>query len=270
MTVEILPKRQLGDTGLLVSSLGLGTVKFGRNSGVKYPSSFKLPNDDAVRNIIAMCKERGVNLIDTAPAYGHSEERLGQLLTDRKDWLICTKVGEEFDSSGSYFDFSAKHTKHSIERSLKRLRSDYLDIVLVHSDGNDMDIIEKTDCFETLQRLKEEGLIRAFGMSTKTAEGGLATLKHSDMAMVMYNSSYADEESVIDYARSHRKGIFVKKALNSGHAVSGSQNEEDPVKTNLEFIYSHAGVSSVIIGSINTVHMSHNIDAAISAQTTSY
>ena len=266
MSEDILPKRALGDTGMDVSILGLGTVKFGRNSGVKYPNRFELPSDQEVCDIIAMCKAHGMNLIDTAPAYGKSEERLGQLLQDRQDWLICSKVGEEFENNSSSFDFSAKHIQYSIERSLRRLSTDYLDIVLVHSDGNDVDIIRNSDCFATLSKLKERGLIRAFGMSTKTVDGGLLCLQNSDIAMLMLNSAYQDEEAVVDYAEKQHKGILVKKAFNSGHAVASNTKHEDPVQSNLDFIYSHKGVSSVIVGSINPLHIAHNIAAAISAQ----
>src|SRR5690606_4111141 len=118
--------------------------------------------------LLTQASELGINLLDTAPAYGISEERLGQLLNNRDQWILCSKTGEEFSNGQSHFDFSAKHTRFSIERSLKRLRTDYLDLVLVHSDGQDEHIIRHTDCFETLQQLKDQGLIRAFGISSKT------------------------------------------------------------------------------------------------------
>ena len=72
--------RSLGATGLRVSPLGLGTVKFGRNRGVKYPRTFELPTDRAILNLLETAWESGINLLDTAPAYGASEERLGRLL----------------------------------------------------------------------------------------------------------------------------------------------------------------------------------------------
>ncbi len=151
--------RDLGDTGLTVSALGLGTVKIGRDQGVKYPTAFSIPDDDAVRNLLARARDLGINLIDTAPAYGRSEERLGELLRDRHDWVIVSKVGEEFDNGDSHFDFSPAHTRASVERSLRRLNTDHLDCVLVHSDGNDKDIL-RSGTLEVLEALKREGLIR--------------------------------------------------------------------------------------------------------------
>src|SRR5690606_15903758 len=158
---------------LSVSALGLGTVKLGRNEQVKYPASFTIPDDAAVRSLLAQARELGINLLDTAPAYGNSEERLGQLLTQRNDWVIVTKTGEEFVNGTSHFDFSGAHTRLSIERSLRRLRTDYLDIVLIHSDGNDEAILQQGECVAALQECKRKGLIRAIGMSTKTVAGGL-------------------------------------------------------------------------------------------------
>ena len=102
----MLEKRRLGHTGMAVSCLGLGTVKIGRNQGVKYPKDFDLPDDNAVRTLLDKAKELGINLLDTAPAYGTSEERLGKLLRDRENWIICSKVGEEFQNGQSIFNFS--------------------------------------------------------------------------------------------------------------------------------------------------------------------
>ena len=208
--------RELGDTGLTVSALGLGTVKIGRDQGVKYPTPFSIPDDDAVRDLLARARELGINLIDTAPAYGRSEERLGQLLRDRQDWVIVSKVGEEFSDGDSHFDFSPAHTRASVERSLRRLNTDYLDCVLIHSDGNDLDVL-RSGALEALEDMKQAGLIRAIGMSTKTVAGGLETLKRSDVAMVTYNLKQDDERPVIEYAAAHNKGILIKKAFASGH-----------------------------------------------------
>lgn len=256
--------RELGGTGIRVSPLGLGTVKLGRDQGVKYPASFTIPDDNAASQLIAHAHEMGVNLIDTAPAYGNSEQRLGKLLNNqRQQWVICSKVGEEFDGSKSYFDFSAKHTRFSLERSLQRLNTDFIDIVLVHSDGNDLDIIERSDVLQELEKAKQQGLIRAFGMSTKTVEGGRLAAKLTDLVMVTYNIDYTDELSVLDYCAQAKKGVLIKKALASGHICQkGADSSVDPVQRSMDFVYSHPAVSSVIVGTINSKHLRHNVDAA--------
>lgn len=256
--------RPFGSTDLQLSVLGLGTVKLGRNQGVKYPSSFEIPDDKAARDLLALAKDLGINLLDTAPAYGNSEERLGHLLKNqRKDWIICTKVGEEFstDANGnpqSYFDFSPEHTKFSIERSLKRLNTDYLDIVLVHSDGNDEHVIQHTGAIETLSELKKSGIIRAFGVSTKTISGGILAAEKCDGVMATLNLAYQDELPVFDYCATHNKGVLIKKAFASGHLSSSTS---DPVRDSLSLALKQKATSSVIIGTINPKHLRENVAA---------
>ena len=253
-------QRPLGQTGLTVSALGLGTVKLGRNQGVKYPSAFELPSDAEAQTLLGTASECGINFLDTAPAYGISEARLGQLLgNSAHDWVIGSKTGEEFINGASHFDFSAEHTRLSVERSLKRLNRDWLDLVLVHSDGNDVDIIENSGAFEALAALKQAGTIRAFGMSSKTVAGGILAARESDCVMVTYNPGHTGEKAVIDECLRLNKGVLLKKALASGH-LNG--DDADPVQHCLDFAFAHPGVSSAIIGTINPQHLRDNIAKA--------
>ncbi|MGH8463723.1 MAG: aldo/keto reductase, partial [Pseudomonas sp.] len=250
--------RPLGSTGLNVSPLGLGTVKLGRDQGVKYPNGFTIPDDNQARLLLAQARELGINLIDTAPAYGISEQRLGPLLRgQREQWVIVSKVGEEFDDGQSRFDFSAAHTRFSVERSLKRLETDHIELVLVHSDGNDLHILEHEEVYQTLEALKQEGKIGGFGFSGKTAAGGLKALERGDCAMVTYNLNEQAERPVIDYAAAHGKAILVKKALASGHVCLSPG--VDPVRASFELLFAQPGVSSAIVGTINPVHLAHNV-----------
>jgi aryl-alcohol dehydrogenase-like predicted oxidoreductase len=243
--------RALGNTGIRVSPLGLGTVKIGRDQQVKYPSGFKIPDDDAVRALFELAWELGINVLDTAPAYGNSEERLGKLLPRKNDWIIVGKVGEIFENGESSFDFSAEYTRMSVERSLKRLGRDYIDMVLVHSDGNDMRIIREEAVCDTLQQLKREGLIRAIGMSTKTVEGGIWCVENMDVVMASYNTAYTDELPVLQRAAELNKGVLIKKGLQSGHAQS--------VEEALRFVFAQPAVHSVIVGTINPAHLRDNV-----------
>lgn len=246
----------LGNTGMRAAKLSLGTVKFGRTAGVKYPSAAKMPTDGEARELLATARALGINLIDTAPAYGTSEERLGGLLHgQRNDWLICTKVGEEFDGARSTFDFTPEHCRISVERSLRRLRTDRLDIVLIHSDGNDVQIIEHYGTLAALQALKEEGKIRAIGMSHKTVEGAEHALDAgADVLMATLNPDFTDEAELIARAAGQGCGILIKKALASGHGRS-----ED-----LRFVADFPGVHSIVVGTTNPHHLRENA-VAISA-----
>lgn len=253
--------RTLGSTGLAVSALGLGTVKFGRNTGVKYPAAFDLPDDDSIRNLLAQARELGINLLDTAPAYGSSEERLGQLLTNRSDWVVVTKTGEEFDGTHSTFDFSAQHTRLSIERSLRRLNTDYLDMVLIHSDGNDEDILRHSGCVEALLDCRQRGLVRAIGMSTKTEAGGMLAAELLDVVMLTWNLQQQDT-AALARARSLNKGVLVKKGLMSGH-VQGGTEARDLVQDSMQLIFGTPGIHSMIVGTLNAAHLQGNVGKAM-------
>lgn len=285
----MMPRKRLGHTDVEISTFGLGTVKFGRTQSLKYPQPFSLPSDEQLRELLDCAREMGVNYIDTAPAYGYSEERLGELLRkERKDWVISTKVGEEFeadkfsDEGKSRFDFSPKHTRFSVERSLRRLRTDYLDLVMIHSDGNDLDILLNSGALQTLQQLKQEGWIRALGISSKTLEGGLLAAEVCDAVMLVYNANYRDEAPVIAKSAQQGTAVLLKKVLASGHichdappaqAVTegrGSEHpqdpERDPIQRALDFAYAPPGVTSAVIGTVNMQHLRANLIKALRAQ----
>jgi aryl-alcohol dehydrogenase-like predicted oxidoreductase len=254
-----MEKVRFGHFDEMVSPIGLGTVKIGRDQQVKYPDVFSIPDDKAVVELFETAKELGINLIDTAPAYGISEQRLGELLPgQRSDWHIATKVGEEFINGKSHFDFSAKHIASSVRRSLSRLKTDYLDTVLVHSDGNDVALIEQYGVLEVLQDLKLQGLIRFCGFSGKTKEGGLLALANSDVVMVTHNLDYQDELPVIEKAHELGKAVFIKKAFASGHITHGSK--ADAVKKSFQCIFKHPGVTSAVIGTISLKHLKENVE----------
>ena len=188
-------------------------------------------------------------------------ERLGPLLRGQRDeWVIVSKVGEEFEEGLSHFNFSAAHTRRSVERSLRRLETDRIELVLVHSDGNDLAILEQQEVYQTLAELKQEGKILGFGLSGKTVAGGLKALEQGDCAMVTYNLNEQGEQAVLDYAELHGKGILIKKALASGHACLAPG--VDPVRASFELIFGHPGACSAIIGTINPQHLAHNVATA--------
>jgi aryl-alcohol dehydrogenase-like predicted oxidoreductase len=256
----VLMHRPLGQTGISVSPLGLGTVKIGRDQQVKYPNGFTIPGDEQVRDLLAVADELGINLLDTAPAYGTSEQRLGELLPGQPGWHVITKVGEVFENGQSRFDFSAAFTRHSVERSLRRLRRDAVDIVLVHSSGDDMAIIGQTDVCETLERLKHEGLLRAWGMSTKTVEGGVWCVEHADVVMATCNLAECDNE-VLQRAAELDKGVLVKKGLQSGHADAGVGG--GGIRASMEYVLHQAGVDSMVVGTINPEHLRSNASVVL-------
>lgn len=246
----------------MISPLGLGTVKFGRNQGVKYPQGFDIPDMDFLADFLALAKGLGINMLDTAPSYGTSEERLGVLLNgQREDWVIVGKVGEDFEDGVSSYNFTPDHFKMSLERSLKRLNTDYIDVLLIHSDGSDMDILSDDALIRCLHDFKDQGLVRAIGASTKTVDGGIKALELMDVVMCAYNPSYRDEAAVLDHAEKVGKAALIKKALASGH-VDGFGDSADPVQTAMDFAFGHGGTNGIIVGTINPEHLKSNIEKA--------
>ena len=247
--------RSLGSTGIKVSPIGLGTVKFGRNEQVKYPRSFELPQDSEISNLLAQASDLGINLLDTAPAYGSSQSRLGRLLPSPRDrWVVVSKVGEFFENGESSFDFSFDTTIQVVEHSLRTLNMDYLDLVLIHSDGDDLRILEQEGALDALRELKQRGLIRAHGMSSKTQEGGLRVVQEMDVVMATCNPDYSDDIPVLQAAAATNRGVLIKKGLQSGH-VAGPEG----VAKSMEYVFSQPGVSSMIVGTINPEHLQENV-----------
>lgn len=249
----IVSTQALGNTGLITSKLALGLVKLGRTSAVKYPNPVTIPTDKEALQLLAAAEDLGINLLDTAPAYGKSEARLGKLLAgQRSRWLISTKVGEEFDGEKSSYDFSPEACRISVERSLKRLSTDYLDIVLIHSDGNEADFLGRLGTLQALLALKDDGKIRAVGISHKTVAGAeLAMAQGADVIMATLNKSCTDEVGLIAMAGRAGVGVLIKKALDSGYGQT----------SDLAWIAAQPGVGSIVVGTTNTTHLTQNAAA---------
>ncbi len=247
----MLSQRPLGNTGIKVSLVGLGLAKIGRNTNTKYSHPFELPSDTSVRELLAEARDLGVTLLDTAPAYGTSEERLGKLLQDRQRWVLCTKAGENYSHNKSHFDFSRAAIETSVERSLQRLRTDYLDLVLIHSNGDDKHILQTQEPLATLARMQTQGKLRSFGFSGKTLQGGrLALSQEAQVLMLTLNATQQDELPLIAEAAAAGAGVLIKKPLASGHL--------DPISLQQTAVID--GVSSLVIGTLNIEHLRQNAE----------
>ncbi len=256
-----MKRRPLASNDLQISSLGLGTVKFGRNQQVKYPKGFELPQDDEILSLLDLAQDQGINFLDTAPAYGTSEERLGGLLGARRDdWIIMSKAGENFANGESSFNFSPEGIHASVDRTLSRLRTDRVECLLLHSDGNDLDILDHSGAVEALTKLKDAGKVLSIGISTKTVAGGLRAIELGlDAVMVTYNPWHREEEPVLNSAAEAGAAVFLKKSLGSGwFGEEGSK--EDPVETSLRFVFTHPASTSAVIGTINPKHLINNCE----------
>lgn len=252
-------RRPLGRTGLTPAPVGFGAFKIGRNQATKYDAAYALPDDVACEALLDAVLEMGIDLIDTAPAYGTSEERIGRLLSGRRDeFILSTKVGETFEDGVGRFDFSASAIDESVTRSLRRLRTDRLDLVFVHSDGGDVAIIDAGETLETLARRRSTGDLRFIGFSGKTTEGHLRALSTGlvDCLMIEYHPLDESQREVIEQASAAGVGVVVKKGLASGRL--------DPA-TAIPHCLRPDGVASVVIGSLTASHLRDNLAIARAA-----
>ena len=247
--------RTIGKTGLVIPPLGFGAFKIGRNQGIKYPKAYELPDQDTVDCLLNSVLDLGCSLIDTAPAYGLSEIRIGKAIGHRRDeFVLSTKVGETFADGKTTFDFSPEGIRTSLERSLRNLKTEVLDIVFVHSSGEDRQIMDETETVSILQEFRSRGLIRAIGLSGKTTDGAMQALKWADVLMVEYHLQDLSHKLVIEKAQQDGIGIFVKKGLASGQL---------PAVDSIRFVLANPGVTSLVVGSLNFDHFRENWSTAL-------
>ena len=254
--MDTAPRRHLGRTGLTVSPIGFGAFKIGRNQGIKYDSGYDLPTDEAAARMLNAVLDLGIDLIDTAPAYGTSEERIGRFLASRRgEFALTSKVGESWEDGVGHYDFSPAAIDASLDRSLRRLQTDHIDVVFIHSDGHDHEIIDRGEAIDALCRRRDAGDIGGVGFSGKTVSGHRAAIATGliDCLMVEYHSMDESQRPVIDAAEAAGLGVLVKKGL-----ASGRLRPQDAIPHCLK----PTGVGSVVIGSLTPAHLASNLDIA--------
>lgn len=256
-----LNKKLLGSTDVWLSPLSLGTVKIGRNQGVKYPSGFDLPDDKSVNRLLQTAQRLGVTSIDTAPAYGISEQRLGPLLKgQRQQFQIIGKAGEHFIDGQSHYDFSAKGLKAQLEQSLKHLQTDYLDCWLLHCNNDDLENLTD-EALHCLQQAKQDGWVKSIGASTKTVAAGEKALTYLDCAMITASLDYSDEDSLFSFAEERDKGILLKKIFNSGWGLHQNDNKAAFQAQSFKRLFGFAASCSAVVGTLNPKHLTENVQA---------
>ena len=158
-------------------------------------------------------------------------------------------MGEQFVNGKSTYDFSEAAIKRSIEASLNHLQRDTLDIVLLHSSGDDAAVLTEQRPLATLQQLQQEGLIGACGFSGKSLQGGrLALQLGAEVLMITLNEREREELPLVQEAQDCGAGVFIKKPMSSGH---GNPSVLPITAANL-------GVSSIVVGSLNPAHLREN------------
>lgn len=290
--------RLLGATGIKVSEIGFGT--WGIGGLTEADTSYGPTDDNESKRALRRAFDLGVTLYDTSDVYGygHSEELIGEVFRGvREQIVIASKVG--FLRHRGPQDFSPKYIRESLEKTLRRLRTDYLDIYQLHSPPIG-DILNHPEAVETLEDLVEEQKIRAFGISLRTPDDGKVAIQKLRFRSLQVNFNMIDqrilENGVADLAKAEHVGLIARTPLNfgflSGKLVGVTFDARDhrshwpeaqlrrwaeapqlfsflyakesgrtPVQAALQFCLSHPAVATVIPGMLTVKEVEENVGA---------
>ena len=283
--------RPLGRTGLIVSEVGLGCASY-----------WGLPrfNEGEALALVHRALDLGINLFDTSPGYsrGEAEPRLGRALKGRaqEGLVIATKAGT-FHAGGGRTgrDFSPGAITASVEASLRRLGLERLGLVQLHGPS----VSELNDhLFEALERLRDRGLVTAFGANSFDQEviAAIIAAPTLDVVMMDYNVLRPERRSLIEAAAAHGKGVLAGMPLAMGHvdgqirklrgmrdlwyAARALKNHRQDValaerfaflrrlegmsaaQASLAYVLEHPGVSAAVMGTTRLGHLEANAAAS--------
>lgn len=223
--------RKLGNTGFDVSEISFGTWQIG---GKRWHG----PSDSESVKLLQESRELGVNLFDVAVVYGQykdkqgnmqsrSQELLGEAFESTRDNVIyCLKLGQ-FDEYTHRHDFNPERIVDQFSQSLRRLKTDYIDIGLIHAPT--LDKVKDGRAISILQTLRALGKIRAIGYSFENEPNHVneAITQDIDVIMLQYNLLDNDCEDSIKKASDHGVGILVGGPFKRGYLTGEYQTIED-------------------------------------------
>ncbi|MGC8842263.1 MAG: aldo/keto reductase [Candidatus Sumerlaeaceae bacterium] len=214
-----MERRKFGRTGLEVSVLGFGGAEIGYEGA---------PQSD-VEVLLNEALDAGLNVIDTAECYPDSEEKIGRAVSHRrKDYYLFTKCGH-FD--GRSADWSKASLLASIERSLKRLRTDYVDLVQLHSCG--LEVLQAGEAIEALEEARRRGYTRFIGYSGD-GQAALFAVDSRRFDTLQISINVADQEAidlVLPRARERQIGVIAKRPVANAAWRYGNTPPSEPYHT---------------------------------------
>ncbi|MCM3637763.1 aldo/keto reductase [Sporosarcina luteola] len=209
-----MKKREIGNSGIYVSELGLGCMSF--------------PDDlEEVKSIVDMAIHAGINFFDTADLYaaGKNESLLGEALKGRRDDIIlATKVGNRMvpGEDGWRWDASKAYIMEAVKDSLRRLGTDYIDLYQLHGGTMEDDATETIEAFEAL---KKEGVIRQYGISSIRPNVIERFLSNSSAVSIMMQYSLLDRRPEEWFPMIREAGASV---ITRGTLAKGLLTDEAP------------------------------------------
>lgn len=243
LKTKSMPSRFLGKTGLKVSLLGIGGWQIGNDT----------VSEVELEKMINYAESEGINYIDTAPNYGDSEEKLGRALEGRRENFVIATKTEEADYDGTW---------RLLEQSLKRIKTDYLDIVNLHSIGNlgrfpDMELLMGSNgALKALRKAKDEKIIGYYGASGHNFAGRFnRLLEEGDLDLLMnavnfvVQHSYDFENRLWERAREKGIGLVAMKVLGgAAEKPKGFRLPDHRYADAFAYVYSLPGLSNMVIG----------------------
>ncbi len=204
----MMNKRQLGKSDLYLSEISLGCMNLGTE-------------ENKAKDIIDRALDAGINYLDTADLYdfGENEKIVGKAIKHRReDIILGTKVGNHFDKEKEdwHWDPSKEHIKNGVKDSLQRLQTDYIDLYQLHGGTIDDNIGETIEAFEDL---KQEGLIREYGISSIRPNVIREHVERSNMVSVMMQYNMLDrrpEEEILDLLHNNNISVLARGPLAKG------------------------------------------------------
>lgn len=204
--------RRLGKTELQVSEVAFGAWQLGNND------AWGGMSDAEALNLVARARALGCNLFDTAPNYGHtkSERLLGQALKGQRDQVVLvSKFGHRPDTGEN--DFTAEWFWQSLEQSLQRLQTDYLDVILAHSPPFDV-LNGSHEVWQAMREAQQQGIVKHYGASVDFAADVREVLSTTDAQVLelMFSMLHQDVRFAFDWVREKDVGVLTKVPLDSG------------------------------------------------------
>jgi aryl-alcohol dehydrogenase-like predicted oxidoreductase len=265
-----LEKIPFGSTGLTVARIGLGGYPFGGRQLSAGWDPWTPEGRNSALATIRRAMERGVNYMDTAPGYGdgNSESIFGEALKGRRDRaILATKCG--------WKDLSAAQVRESVHASLKRLLTDYADVIQFHGgmfEPQDAEHILNGGPLDALERLQAEGAARFIGFTAEepwTARPLIASGRFQ-VAQIRYNLIYQGAAlHVLNEAQAAGMGVTVMRPMTSGifqRLVSFLAPEwgeaKDLYETALQFVLSDSRVHVANVGMRSPEEVDRNVDMA--------
>ncbi len=197
-------RRKFGKTDMTVAILGFGSAEIG----------YERTDQDVVDRILNAALDQGLNVVDTAECYVDAEEQIGRAISGRrKEFYLFTKCGHVQKDGGRGDDWSREGTLASIERSLKRCKTDVLDLIQLHSCS--LETLKKGECIEALEEAKKQGKVRYIGYSGDSQAAKWA-IESGRFDALQTSVNIADQECVeltLPLAREKGMGVIAKRPI---------------------------------------------------------